>query len=409
MWERLHVFVSWAHLRARCLRFDCGADVTGAGHADARMPDDAPVAAPILDQRTLNRTLLARQGLLHRERRPVAGVLEDLVGLQAQEPQNPFVALWSRIEGFDPAALDRLLLERAAVRTGLMRTTLHLVTVDDALSLQPLFAPVLARTLQSQRAFRIALEGLDPAEVAAEGERHLSEQPMTAGALRPLLAERFPGRDPAVLMMAVRYLVPIVQVPPRGLWRQSRQPTLTTLSAWTGRPPATDGDVDALVLRYLRAFGPASTSDLRTWCWLTGLAPVVARLRGALRTYRDASGRELLDVPDGPIVDGGEAAPIRFLPEYDNSFLSNADRARITPTRPTLEQYDKGTLLVDGFATAGWRLKIDAGATDLVIRPIRRLTVAERLAVEDEAQSFLAFLAQDADHARIAWAMDLAG
>jgi hypothetical protein len=373
------------------------------------MSDDALVAPPILDQRTLNRTLLARQGLLRRERRPVAGVLEDLVGLQAQEPQNPFVGLWSRIEGFDPTELDRLLVDRAAVRTGLMRTTLHLVTADDAVALQPLFAPVLARTLQSQRAFRIGLDGLDLAEVAAEGERHLSAQPMTAGVLRPLLAERFPGRDPAVLMMAVRYLVPVVQVPPRGLWRQSRQPTLTTLAAWTGRSPGTDGDTDAVVLRYLRAFGPASTSDVRTWSWLTGLAPVVARLRAELRTYRDPSGRELLDVPDGPIVDGGEEAPIRFLPEYDNTFLSHADRARITPTRPTLEQYDKGTLLVDGFATAGWRLKVDAGATVLVIRPIRALTVAEQSAVDDEAQSLLAFLAQDADRSRIAWAMDLAG
>jgi hypothetical protein len=373
------------------------------------MPDDARVAPPILDQRTLNRTLLARQGLLRRQRRPVARILEDLVGLQAQEPQNPFVGLWSRIEGFDPAELDRLLLDRAAVRTALMRTTLHLVTADDAVALHPLFAPVLARTLQSQRAFRIALDGLDLSEVAAEGERHLSAQAMTAGALRPLLAERFPDRDPAVLMMAVRYLVPVVQVPPRGLWRQSRQPTLTTLSAWIGRSPATDGDVDALVLRYLRAFGPASTSDVRTWCWLTGLAPVVARLRADLKTYRDHSGRELLDVPDGTIVDGGEMAPVRFLPEYDNAFLSHADRARITPLRPTLEQYDRGTVLVDGFVSAGWGVKVDAGATVLVIRPIRALSVAERSAVEDEAQSLLAFLADAPDRSPIAWAMDLAG
>jgi hypothetical protein len=373
------------------------------------VPDDALVAVPILDQRSLNRTLLARQGLLRRTRRPVSDVLTDLVGLQAQEPQNPFVGLWSRIDGFDPAELDRLLLDRAAVRTGLMRTTLHLVMTDDALALQPLFAPVLARTLQSQRQFRIGLEGLNLAEVAAAGAAHLSEQPMSAGALRPFLAERFPGRDPAILMMAVRYLVPIVQVPPRGLWKQSRQPILTTLAAWTGRPPATEGDVEALVLRYLGAFGPASTSDLRTWSWLTGLAPVIARMRSGLRTYRDASGRELLDVPDGTIVDGGEPAPVRFLPEYDNTFLSHADRARITLTTPSVEQYDKGSLFVDGFGAGSWRASTNGGATVLVIRPVRAFSAAEKADVEKEAQALLAFLAGDPDRASISWVVDGVG
>ncbi len=374
-----------------------------------RVSDDGPVAVPTLDQRTLNRTLLARQGLIRRDRRPVARVLTELVGLQAQEPQNPFVGLWSRIEGFDPSELDRLLLDRATVRTGLMRTTLHLVMTEDALALQPLFAPVLARTLQSQRQFRIGLEGLDLAEVAAVGAAHLSEQPMAAGALRPLLAARFPDRDPAILMMAIRYLVPIVQVPPRGLWKQSRQPILTTLAAWAGRPPATEGDVEAIVLRYLRAFGPASTSDVRTWSWLTGLAPVIARMRPGLRTYRDVSGRELLDVPDGMIVDGGEPVPVRFLPEYDNFFLSHADRTRITVTTPSVEQYDKGTLLVDGFMVGGWRARTDGDGTVLAIRPIRELTAAERADVETEAGALLAFLAEDVDRASIAWVAEGAG
>ena len=339
----------------------------------------------------------------------MARVLTELVGLQAQEPQNPFVGLWSRIEGFDPAELDRLLLDRAAVRTGLMRTTLHLVMTDDALALQPLFAPVLARTLQSQRQFRIGLEGLDLAEVAAVGAAHLSEQPMAAGALRPLLAARFPDRDPAILMMAIRYLVPIVQVPPRGLWKQSRQPILTTLAAWAGRPPATEGDVEAIVLRYLRAFGPASTSDVRTWSWLTGLAPVIARMRSGLRTYRDVSGRELLDVPDGMIVDGGEPVSVRFLPEYDNFFLSHADRTRITVATPSVEQYDKGTLLVDGFMVGGWRARTDGDGTVLAIRPIRELTAAERADVETEAAALLAFLAEDVDRASISWVAEGVG
>lgn len=363
------------------------------------------VPPAVLDHRTLNRTLLERQGLLRRSRRSVRDVLVDLVGMQAQEPQNPFVALWTRLDGFGPAELDRLLLGREAVRTGLMRTTLHLVTTDDALALRPLFAPVLSRVLQSQRAFRLGLEGLDLTAVAAVGSAHLAERPMPASVLRPLLAARFPDRDPAVLMMAVRYLVPIVQVPPRGLWMRSQQPTLTTLSAWAGREPPREGDVEAAILRYLRAFGPASTSDIRTWSWLTGLAPVIARLRPHLRTFRDATGRELLDVPDAPIVDGGEPAPVRFLPEYDNVFLSHADRSRITSLTSEIATWERGrgSLLVDGFGAAGWRLSATNGTAILAIRPFRPLDMAEREAVDLEADALLRFLAADADRRQITW------
>lgn len=352
----------------------------------------------ILDRRTLNRTLLERQGLLRREPGRVADVVEHLVGMQAQEPQNPFVALWNRLESFDPAELDRLMLDRETVRTTLMRTTLHLVTARDAIALRPLFAPVLARTLVSQRTFRIGLEGLDLDEVAAFGAERLAGEPMSATMLRPLLAERWPDRDPAVLMMAVRYLVPLVQAPPRGLWRQARQPLLATLESWVGRSPA-HGDVDALVMRYLAAFGPASSSDVRTWSWLTGLAPVIARLRPRLRTFRDESGRELLDVLDGVIIDGSTPAPPRFLPEYDNVFLSHADRSRIVAGPLSVERYARGTLLVDGFVAAGWRVERGNGDAILEIHPFHAWSAGEHDQVMAEAHALLAFVAPDpTDH-----------
>ncbi len=351
-----------------------------------------PPPSTVLDKRTLNRTLLERQGLLRRMDRTPAEVITRLVGLQAQEPQNPFVAVWNRVDPFDPADLDRLLLDRLAVRTGLMRTTLHLVTAEDAIALRPLFAPILARTLVSQRAFRIGLEGLDLDEVAAFGAGLLGAEPMSATQLRPHLAERWPDRDPAVLMMAVRYLVPLVQVPPRGLWRQSRQPILTTLEAWLDRAPAAQGDVDGLVLRYLAAFGPASTADIRTWSWLANLASVIDRLRPGLRTYRDESGRELLDLPDAPIVGGHVPAPPRFLPEYDNIFLSHADRSRIADMPLDLERYSRGTLLVDGFVTAGWRIDRHKDRTTLRIDTFRQLRADETDAVRAEANELLRFM-----------------
>ena len=361
---------------------------------------------PVLSRRTLNRTLLARQALLRRVPGSVAGTIEHLVGMQSQVPRDPFVALWSRIEGFDPAELDRLMTQRAAVRTGLMRTTLHLVTAPDALAMRPIFAPVLARVLQSQRAFRVGLEGLDLAELAAVGAEHLAARPMSAGELRPLLAARWPDRDPAVLMMGIRYLVPVVQVPPRGLWRGTSQPTLTTLESWLDRPEALRPDLGALLLRYLAAFGPASVPDMRTWSWLTGLSEVVEGLRGRLRSYRSEGGRELLDLADGQLLDEDTPVPPRFLPEYDNLFLSHDDRSRVTGTWYPVDRSSRGKLFVDGFLTGGWRIEArPPGTARLIVDLFRRLTPDEQEAVDPEADRLVRFLAGDATEASVEMAV----
>ena len=41
----------------------------------------------------------------------------------------PYYGLWSRLEGFDPHELGRMLTDREVVRLTLMRGTVHLVTV----------------------------------------------------------------------------------------------------------------------------------------------------------------------------------------------------------------------------------------------------------------------------------------
>ena len=95
----------------------------------------------VLTQRQLNRALLARQHLLRRREMPVGAMLQALVGMQSQVPNDPFIGLWTRLCGFRPDALSAMMRDRTAVRASLMRGTIHVVTADDYRFLQPLDAP----------------------------------------------------------------------------------------------------------------------------------------------------------------------------------------------------------------------------------------------------------------------------
>ncbi|MGH9186532.1 MAG: winged helix DNA-binding domain-containing protein [Acidimicrobiales bacterium] len=351
----------------------------------------------VLSRRALNRATLARQLLLAREDRSPEETIEHLVGMQAQVPTNPYVALWSRLDGFRPDDLGALVTERRVVRIALMRSTIHLVTARDCMELRPLVQPILDRSLQGN--FHRHLDGLDVDAVVAAGRTLVEEQPLTFSRLGASLAERWPGREPLALTQVVRARVPLVQVPPRGVWGLSGQATHTSAEAWLGRSLAAEPSVDDLVLRYLGAFGPAGVMDVQTWSGLTRLREVVDRLRPRLRTYRDEHGKELFDLPHAPRPDPDTPAPPRLLPEYDNVLLAHADRSRfMAEDGPVLAEsmFWHGAVLVDGCLLGTWDLTRARGAATLVVRPFARLRRQDREALGDEATRLLEFAAADA-------------
>jgi len=321
--------------------------------------------------------------------------------MQAQIPGDPYVALWSRLEDFRTDDLATLITDRIAIRMSLFRATIHLVTARDALSIRPVVQPALDRLFHSASPFGRRLIGVDLERLLALGRALVDEKPRTSAELRPLLHKRWPKRDPDSLAAAIGYLLPLVQVPPRGVWGASGQPRRTTLEAWLGRPLGKKRSPDTLILRYLASFGPASVGDARTWSGLSALSEVFARLRPRLRTFRDENSRELFDVPDAPLPDPETPAPVRFLPVYDNIVLSHADRTRIV--RPFgakragyTEGANFGSVLIDGFVGGTWTLKREPKTATMRIAILDRVPKRERAAVEDEGGRLLTFVAAEA-------------
>lgn len=287
-----------------------------------------------------------------------------------------------------------LITQRRAVRLGIMRNTIHLVTARDCIALRPLFSPVLGRGLQASH-FGRNLVGMDTQPLIRYATKLLKEKPRTLAELGGLMHERWPDRDATSLGYAIRYLVPLVQVPPRGVWGKSAQATWTSAELWLGRPLARKPSIDNLILRYLAAFGPATVADMSTWSGLTALRGVVERLRPQLRTFRDERSRELFDVPDGPRPDPRTPAPPRFLPEYDNLLIGHHDRTRVIDHAYRYVIFI-GTLLVDGFVEGTWVIKRQRDAATLTIEPLRRLTATERREIVEEGKRLLDFAAAEA-------------
>ncbi|MEV7616983.1 winged helix DNA-binding domain-containing protein [Streptomyces sp. NPDC089799] len=321
----------------------------------------------VLGSRALNRATLARQLLLQRSGMSARDAVGHLVGLQAQNVKPPYYQLYARLEGFRPEQLSGLMESREVVRMVTMRSTIHTHTAEDAVALRGLVQPARDREVGY---FRKGLVGVDLERLAVIARELVEERPRTMAEIRTELAVHWPDADPQALSVAARCRLPLVQVTPRGLWGRSGQVRLASLEQWLGEgasaQPSGGGEAEALdvlddtVLRYLRAFGPASVRDMQTWAGITRLKEAFERLRPQLVTFLDEAGTELFDLPDAPRPDEETPAPPRFLPEFDNLLLSHADRTRVVPAELKGRSW-KGnqaycTLLVDGFLAGLWRL-----------------------------------------------------
>jgi len=338
---------------------------------------------PVLSVRSLNRAVLARQGLLARAERGLAEALERMGGLQAQYAPSMYIGLWSRLAGLERATLTAALCDRSLVQGTLLRSTIHLVSRAD-------YWPFAHATRAARRRQWLRATDATPQAMAAAARavrRALGERTLSRAELEGLV-----GKPRA---NAVGAWIDLVRVPPAGTWERRRADVFGAADVWLGDEPALDERAAAehLVRRYLAAFGPASRKDVATF---TGLAPAVVRpllARLELRTFRSESGERLLDLRDQPLPDPETPAPPRFLPTWDAALLVHARRALILPEehRPKLFHVrlpqSLPSFLIDGQVAGTWRFQDG----EVALAPFAPLPDAAMAELEAEAARLASF------------------
>lgn len=358
------------------------------------------MAAEVLTQRALNRALLARQLLLGRKQAPALEVIEHLVGLQAQQARPPFIGLWSRIEGFRREELLQLLESRAVVRGTLMRTTLHLMSARDYPAFRVALQPGMTQAVRSILGDR--LQRFDLGQLVNAAREVFAERPRTFTEVRAVLQERFPEADERALGYTARTHLPLIVLPAEHPWGFRADGDFGLAETWLNCAMHPEAPTADLVLRYLAAFGPATTADVQAWSGLSGLAPVLNELRPRLLTFRDERKRELFDLPDAPRPPEDTPSAPCFVADFDNLLLSHADRTRVIadeyrPRVVTRNGLVLPTILVDGQVAGTWKTSRARKTATLTVSPFSPLSHAVREQLAEEGEQLARFSERDAD------------
>jgi hypothetical protein len=372
----------------------------------------APGGTQPVTLRQLNRTTLARQGLLERLTGKPADAIRHLAGLQAQHANSPYIALWSRLAGLEIEDLVGAIDDRSVVKATLMRATLHLVAATDYPAFEAAsrgrrsadWAPTIQRDIDGLHGQMLAFA--ETPRTLAELEAFANEAAMTVDGSS--LADHAPGGVTRVTFGMVSARGGLIHVPPSGHWRSHGKARY--VAAPSLDMPEEETAMAESVVRYLRAYGPASVADFAQW---SGQRRVTSKaaidgLGDRLVTLRGEDGRELVDLAGLDIAGGGEPAPVRFLARWDSLMVGYDGRRRIIADEHRPAVYRKNadifaTFLVDGFVAGTWTSEIVKGVAAIDLTPVVTVGRPERRALEDEAERLIRFIEPHAHRHEVRW------
>jgi hypothetical protein len=363
-----------------------------------------PARVPSLTVRELNRALLARQLLLRRQKLGTVDAIERLACLQGQWAPSPYVALWSRLSGFERDQLTRAIDRGEVVKATLMRATLHLVSAREyaAYSLatmegrfgawRPPGGPALADLEKVHRAV-VAFARKTP-RTRTEIQEFIADHLPPSAAGNERLRSWFSWA--AVATSGLIWEAQAAHFEHRQLARHVAPP------ATLRKSPKPKEAYELVVRRHLGAFGPATVTDIATWSSIRvpNIRAALGRMKD-LRHFFDERGRELIDLARAPRPSAEQAAPARFLARFDAAILGHAapERTRILPEafrRHVIFSAEVWqTYLVDGFVAGRWTIAVSPKEAILELKPFKALGRADRAALIEEGERLVRFYAPD--------------
>lgn len=289
------------------------------------------------------------------------------MGVQTQHPQSGFYALSARVSNFVAAELDSLLVERQVIRMALLRSTVFLFDAYDAGWIRQLAQPTLdaeIRQVHQKKLLSVAVN-----DVLSAANEILTETELSGKELGKHLLDEFPSEQAGVLVAIARCGLPLVQIPPRGLWQQSGAVCYARYADWVVEQPAVGSTTELvqwrkdLICMYLRGFGPATAAGISQWSGLTQLAPLLAEMETEwiLEKRTGPGGIELYDVDGGEIIDSETPASVKFIGPFENIVLAQADKQRVISPEifsqlATPNGIFPALILIDGWVQGTWEI-----------------------------------------------------
>jgi winged helix DNA-binding protein len=354
---------------------------------------------PVLTLRELNRALLARQLLLKRAKLDVVKAIEDLACLQGQWAPSPYVALWTRLAGFDRDDLRAQIDAGKVIKATLMRATLHLVSAAE----YPAYA---LATRDGRFAAWRPTGGPDLAALKVVHDKvfAFAAKARTREEIRDHIARDAPKdeRLRSWYLWAAVTASGIIWEKSGAYWEYRQLARFVAPPAQLRKAPKADVAFDLVTRRYLGAFGPSTVDDLATWsgCRVPPLREALGRIPD-IRRFRDERGRELFDLAKAPRPSADTEAPARFLARFDAAILGHdaAERTRILPAEYKKQVIFSAevwtTFLVDGFVAGRWKITGTPRQAVLEILPFKRLAKTDRAALVEEAERLVRFYYPD--------------
>ncbi|CAM5261816.1 Winged helix DNA-binding domain-containing protein OS=Streptomyces microflavus OX=1919 GN=G3I39_23640 PE=4 SV=1 [Streptomyces microflavus] len=387
---------------------------SAAGHAGATEAIDAATEiAGVADRcRTcaLNSGQLARQLMLERAGLPAL----EAVTLRCGSPVRRSRRSRSRGSGHGCPGSDRAISTACAgrhvARDPPQRRTVHLVAAADVLAWRGRHNAMLRQRVLG--VYRRELAGVDLDELAAAGRAVLADgEPRSMAELARAVADRWPepGTRPLGEML-VAGVLPMVQLPPRGVWRTKAGVRNALVSSWLGREvdplPPDDGsdpvgqELSTALPRGVRARRHRRRTRLVRAGRAAGRGRRAPRGAGHLpRRARPGTAGPARRAAPGSRNPGARTVlaglrqcdPRLRRPHPDHRRRRPGPVGRRHPGRPGRRP-----------SSATWDVETEAGAdarrNTVAVTPLRPFSRAERTAVGEEARELAGFLSDGESH-----------